>query len=94
MPPNPHLTKAILGMGALQAVVSIVPAFRRLLGTTPLGVADIAVIAAGVFIPLIINEASKPGNATQTVVGKNENTDDIEIMEGEYLGADEEESRA
>jgi Ca2+-transporting ATPase len=94
LPPNPHLVKAIAGMGGLQLLVSVLPGARRLLGTTPLGVADIAVIAAGVFIPLIINEASKPGNATQTVVGKNENTDDIEIMEGEYLGADEEESRA
>ena len=60
MPPNPHLTKAILGMGALQAVVSIVPAFRRLLGTTPLGVADLGVLAASVLLPLVVNEATKP----------------------------------
>jgi Ca2+-transporting ATPase len=60
LPPNPHLTKAILGMGALQAVVSVVPVFRRLLGTTPLGIADLGVIAAGVLLPLVVNETTKP----------------------------------
>ena len=60
LPPNPHLTRAILGMGALQAVVSVVPAFRRLLGTTPLGMADLGAIAAGVLLPLVVNEATKP----------------------------------
>ena len=47
-------------MGALQAVVSVVPAFRRLLGTTPLGMADLGAIAAGVLLPLVVNEATKP----------------------------------
>lgn len=60
LPPNPHLTRAILGMAGLQAVVSVVPALRRMLGTTPLGLVDLGVIAAGVVMPLIVNEATKP----------------------------------
>jgi Ca2+-transporting ATPase len=60
MPPNPHLNRAILGMGALQAAVSLIPAARRLLGTTPLGAGDLLAIAGGVVIPLIVNEATKP----------------------------------
>jgi Ca2+-transporting ATPase len=59
LPPNPHLTKAILGMGGLQALVSLLPGARRLLGTSPLGLVDLLVIAAGVLVPLIINEATK-----------------------------------
>jgi Ca2+-transporting ATPase len=58
--PNPHLKRAIAGMGILQVIVSVVPALRRLLGTTPLGAGDLAVIAAGVILPLIANEATKP----------------------------------
>ena len=60
LPPNPHLTRAILGMAALQAVVSLVPGARRLLGTTPLNIADLLVIAAGVVLPLVVNEGTKP----------------------------------
>ncbi|MEN8179996.1 MAG: HAD-IC family P-type ATPase [Pseudomonadota bacterium] len=60
LPPNPHLMKAILGMGGFQALVSLLPGARRLLGTTPLNPLDILVIAAGVILPLIVNEARKP----------------------------------
>jgi Ca2+-transporting ATPase len=58
--PNPHLTRAILGMAGLQALVSVVPAFRRLLGTTPMGPGDLVAIAGGVLLPLVVNEFSKP----------------------------------
>ena len=58
--PNPHLVKAIGGMAALQAVVSLVPAARRLLGTTPLGWADLLVLGGSVLLPLVINEGTKP----------------------------------
>jgi len=58
--PNRHLTRAILGMAALQVVVSLVPGARRLLGTTALGWSDLLAIGAGVLLPLIINEATKP----------------------------------
>ena len=60
LPPNPHLNRAILGMAALQAVVSVVPAARRLLGTAPMGPVDLLAIAGGVVLPLIVNEATKP----------------------------------
>ncbi len=65
LPPNPHLTRAILGMAGLQAVVSLVPALRRMLGTTPLGLMDLGVIAAGVVLPLIVNEGTKPKAPTR-----------------------------
>ena len=57
---NPHLTRAILAMGGLQAAVSLIPAARRLLGTTPLGPLDLLVIGAGVLLPLVVNESTKP----------------------------------
>jgi hypothetical protein len=49
-----------VGTAALQGVVSYLPITRRLLGTTPLALMDLAVIAAGVIGPLIVNEATKP----------------------------------
>jgi Ca2+-transporting ATPase len=58
--PNPYLKRAIFGMAGLQALVSVVPAFRRMLGTTPLGVIDLLVIGAGTLLPLVVNEATKP----------------------------------
>jgi Ca2+-transporting ATPase len=60
MPPNPHLIKAIAGMAGLQLLVSLVPGARTLLGTTPMGLADLIAIGAGVLGPLIVNEATKP----------------------------------
>jgi hypothetical protein len=41
-------------------VVSLVPGARRLLGTTVLSPMDLAAIGAGVLLPLIINEGTKP----------------------------------
>jgi len=58
--PNKRLTAAIVGMAILQALVGLVPAARRLLGTTPLGMADLVAIAAGVLGPLLVNEGTKP----------------------------------
>jgi Ca2+-transporting ATPase len=60
LPPNKYLLAANLGMLALQALVSAVPGARRLLGTTPLGGADLITIAACVLGPLIVNEMTKP----------------------------------
>jgi len=60
LPPNKALLAAIGGMTVLQAVVSLVPGARRMLGTTPLGLIDLVIVAAGVLGPLIINEATKP----------------------------------
>jgi len=58
--PNKHLTRAVLGMAALQVIISVVPGARALLGTVPLGWQDLAAIGAGVALPLIANEATKP----------------------------------
>jgi Ca2+-transporting ATPase len=66
LPPNKHLTRAILGMAALQAVVSLVPGARTLLGTTPLNAGDLLAIAGGVLIPLVVNEATKPSAPRDT----------------------------
>jgi Ca2+-transporting ATPase len=60
LPPNRALLAANLGMLALQAIVTLAPFGRRLLGTTPLGLFDLGVIAAGVMIPLVLNEGTKP----------------------------------
>ena len=60
LPPNKALLAAIGGMTVLQAVVTVVPGARRLLGTTPMGLIDLVAVAAGVLGPLILNEATKP----------------------------------
>jgi Ca2+-transporting ATPase len=78
LPPNKHLKHAILGMTALQVVVSVVPSARRLLGTTPLGLMDLVAIGAGVALPLIVNESTKPGPGT-------EGEDDDSVLEGEVV---------
>ncbi len=58
--PNPHLVKAIGGMAGLQVLVNALPAARRLLGTTPLGFADVLVLGGSVLLPLLANEMTKP----------------------------------
>jgi Ca2+-transporting ATPase len=83
MPPNPHLNKAILGMAGLQAIVSIVPGFRQVLGTAPMGIGDLLVIAGGVLGPLAVNEALKP--AMPVLIEEEEEM-------GETLTADEEDN--
>ena len=70
LPPNPHLNKAILGMGGLQALVSVVPAARRLLGTAPMGIGDLLAVAGGVLLPLILNEATKSSAALIETTGE------------------------
>lgn len=84
--PNPHLNKAILGMAGLQTIVSVVPGFRRLLGTAPMGIFDLLILAGSVMIPLAINEARKPA------MTEIESMDEEEITE--TLTASEEENDA
>ncbi len=86
LPPNPHLTKAILGMGGLQALVSLLPGARRLLGTAPLNMIDVLVIAAGVIVPLIVNEATKPAPP------RAKEEDEIEINDEGYAVVEMEET--
>lgn len=59
LPHNRYLDMALGGSGALQVVAMSVPRLRRLLGTSPLSLADLAVMLAGAALPLLINEAAK-----------------------------------
>jgi Ca2+-transporting ATPase len=56
---NPVLIAGVGGMLALQGATVLVPPLRSLLATTPLGVADLALIGAGAVAPLVIREALK-----------------------------------
>jgi Ca2+-transporting ATPase len=56
---NPYLRTAIPASLALQAATLLVPGLRRLLGLTPLGLVDLALVAAGASLPLLANEAIK-----------------------------------
>jgi Ca2+-transporting ATPase len=75
LPPNKHLTRAVLGMAALQPLVSLVPGARRLLGTTPMSLGDLAAVGAGVILPLMINEATKPSYKAVRATAEGENLD-------------------
>ena len=77
--PNPHLKKAILGMAGLQVLVSVLPGTRRLLGTAPMGPVDLLVVAAGVVLPLLANEGTKPA------APERESADTITSIDGEPL---------
>jgi P-type Ca2+ transporter type 2C len=56
---NPALMAGIGGMLGLQAATVIVPPLRALLATTPLGLADLALVGAGATVPLVVREALK-----------------------------------
>jgi Ca2+-transporting ATPase len=80
LPPNKHLMMANAGMVLLQAIVSFVPFGRRLLGTTPLGWADLAAIGVGVLGPLVVNEFTKPSRPRE--IKEIESTsDEIAVVE-------------
>ena len=59
LPPNKYLSLAVFGSLGLQLVTQVVPPLRRLLGLTPLGLADVAVAATTSVLPLLITEMSK-----------------------------------
>ncbi len=82
LPPNNYLVAANLGMLALQVLVSIVPGARRLLGTTPLGRADLIAIGACVLGPLVVNELTKPKRRKKAASA-------IESQPGEMAVADQ-----
>jgi Ca2+-transporting ATPase len=65
---NPALIAGAGAMLALQAATVIAPPLRTLLATTPLGLADLALIGAGATVPLVVREALKargPGEPDQ-----------------------------
>ena len=70
-------------MLAAQALVTWGAPFRRLLGTSPLGVADLLVVALGTLIPLAVNELTKPirpaisgGSIDQPIVDRDDASDE------------------
>ncbi len=79
LPANPHLDKAILGMAGLQLVVNLLPGFRNILGTAPMGMADLLVTGAGVLGPLVVNEALKPA------LPEIEPADDEELDDADFI---------
>jgi Ca2+-transporting ATPase len=56
---NPALAAGLGGMLAMQAATVVVPPLRSVLGTTPLGLADVVLIGAGATVPLLVREALK-----------------------------------
>jgi P-type Ca2+ transporter type 2C len=56
---NPTLAAGLGGMLVLQGATLVVPPLRALLGTTPLGLADLAVIGLGAAAPLALRETLK-----------------------------------
>ncbi len=81
LPPNKALLAAIGGMSALQAIVSLLPATRRLLGTTPLAMIDLIIVAAGVLGPLIVNEATKPSAPKKVIAELKSRSDGTPVIE-------------
>ncbi|MEJ2034455.1 MAG: cation-translocating P-type ATPase C-terminal domain-containing protein, partial [Deltaproteobacteria bacterium] len=57
--PNRHLNLALGGSFALQAVASMAPGLRSLLGLGPFGLVDLAVVGATAVLPLVVNETKK-----------------------------------
>ena len=56
LPRNKQLDLAVGGSLALQIVAMTVPGLRNLLGSTPIGLLDMLVVAGGVSAPFFINE--------------------------------------
>ena len=56
---NRYLDVAVGGTAALQWATVLVPGVRSLLGNTPVGPLDVAVIGAGSVLPFFLNEATK-----------------------------------
>jgi Ca2+-transporting ATPase len=58
-PHNPHLTLALGGSFALQALAMAFPWTRSILGITSISALDGLVIGGGALIPFVVNEATK-----------------------------------
>ncbi|MEZ0167988.1 cation-translocating P-type ATPase [Microvirga sp. TS319] len=59
LPPNPTLSKILVGSAAAQAAVMLLPTVRGLMGLAPLGLGDRLVTLAGGLLPFAFNEAMK-----------------------------------
>lgn len=62
LPRNNYLNAALAGSFAVQGLAMLVPGLRGLLGITPMGIIDGAVVGAGAVLPFFINEATKKPN--------------------------------
>jgi P-type Ca2+ transporter type 2C len=58
-PPNPTLSKILLGSAVVQSATLLVPGIRNLLGIAPIGAADMAVTLAGGVLPFAFAETLK-----------------------------------
>jgi Ca2+-transporting ATPase len=67
LPRNPALHGAVAGSLLLQGLTFTVPWLRRVLGVSRIGLADLAVIALGAALPLVVNEATKPAQEVRRV---------------------------
>jgi P-type Ca2+ transporter type 2C len=59
LPSNRYLIAALGASYGLQALAFLIPGLRNLLGLTPLGISDTAIVAAGAMIPFLGNETAK-----------------------------------
>ncbi len=59
LPPNRMLNLAVGGSIVVQILTMLIPGLRAILGMTPIGLADMAVVAGTSVLPLLINEATK-----------------------------------
>jgi Ca2+-transporting ATPase len=75
--PNRQLFYSTAGLIALQAIATVVPPLRSLLGLTLPGPIDLAVVAAATGVPFLISQATKPAprNPMTVQVGEQENSD-------------------
>lgn len=60
LPRNRTLELTLAGTGAAQLACPLLPPLRGLLQLAPLGLVDLAVVAGGVALPLIVNQLAKP----------------------------------
>jgi Ca2+-transporting ATPase len=70
LPANRYLTIALGGSFALQILTMFVPGLRSLLGLTPIGLLDGAVIAGTAALPLLVNEGTKLIGSNQSEKGE------------------------
>jgi Ca2+-transporting ATPase len=70
LPRNRYLEMALGASLVAQLATVLLPPLRRLLGTTPLGLADWLIVAASAVGPLLINEVTKPVSRLGTRVEK------------------------
>jgi P-type Ca2+ transporter type 2C len=59
LPPNPALSKILVGSAVAQAAVMLLPGVRNLMGLAPLGLGDRIVTLAGGLLPFALNETMK-----------------------------------